>query len=341
MSGRTIVIDEALFYSSEAAAALLPTLATRSVSGLAQVLYASSACKEESDLLRQLTKRGRVGNDPSLIMVEHRARGSWENPGCYYGKECMHYMGAHGCALDNRELWAEANPLKRVTLEFLSDMRRTFSADPREFGREFLGWDEAGKGDVAHPLDVEAFAALTATSPPQDDYPNYFLTIAQDGSAVIAVCNGRPEGFIREDGTPDERPHVELADHIPVHRLNDRLEELFDKWDGARFAAYRSGPVAGMVKAGSLTVPVELISNEEMAQACRHHETMTNNRSYTHSKDPSVEASITGAVAKAAGDQLWLWDWRNSVHLAPLAAETGALWMQNKYGETEPRALML
>lgn len=323
-SGKIVVIDEALFFGSEAAAALLPTLATRPD---ARVIYASSGCKVESVLLRKLTKRGRAGNDPSLIMVEHKAKGEWHDPGCEQGKDCFHVVSTPGCQLDNHERWREANPMRRVTLKFLEDMRRTL--DPLEFGREFMGWDEPGKDDLAHPIDGSAWTSLIAASPGQVDYPNYFISVGMDASAVIAVAY-QPSG---------RRPHIELAERIPVARLNNRLEELDDRWEGSRFGASRAGPVAGMVKAASLSVPVELFANEELAQACRHLETMTNSRAFTHSADPDVDTSLLGAVSKPHGDGLWLWDWRKSVNLAPIASETGALWMQEKYGNASPSVL--
>jgi hypothetical protein len=335
MSGKIVVIDEALFFGSEAAAALLPTLATRPD---ARVLYASSACKVESDLLRKLTRRGRSQSDPSLIMVEHKAKGEWADPGCVQGKECFHVIGTYGCQLDNHERWMEANPMERVTLKFLEDMRRTF--DPLEFGREFLGWDEPGKDDLAHPINGAVWASLASAGPGQGDYPNYFISIGLDASAVISVSYGRSPGTLYPDSLlRDERPHLELADRIPVARLNDRLEELDDRWEGARFGASRAGPVAGMVKTASLSVPVELFPNEELAQASRHLENMTNSRGFTHSADPDVDTSLMGAVSKPHGDGLWLWDWRKSVNLAPIASETGALWMQEKYGNAAPSVL--
>lgn len=325
MTGKTVVIDEALFYQSEAAAALLPTLATRRN---ARVLYASSGCKVESALLRKLTRRGRLRSDPSLTMVEHKARGEWDDPGCLQGLDCQHVMGTAGCQLDNPERWVEANPSVggRVSLEFLESMRRTL--DPIEFGREFLGWDEAGSDDVAHPLRAEDWAAITALPPRQEGSPLFFITVA-DGSAVIAV------GMERLSGS-DRRPHVELADRLPVAKLAGRLEELDGRWGGARFAAGKAGPVAGLVEARSLPVNVELMGPQELAQACEHIEVKTKDRMWTHAADPDLDSSFAGAVSKPTGDGLWTWDWRRSVNLLPVAAVTGALWMVEKYGGAEP-----
>ena len=317
LSGKTVVVDETLFFQSAEAAALLPTLTTRSN---ARVLYASSACKVESSQLRRLTKRGRSGSDPSLILVEHKARGEWHDPGCRFGTDCMHVLGTPGCELDNPERWMEANPAVgiRVDLEFLASMRRTL--DPVEFGREFLGWDEPGADDVAHPISLEDWAALAAASPEQQVRPSFWVSIGPDGQAVIAIAHER---FVGED----RRPHVELADRIPAVRLPGRLKALGERWEGAWFATNAGGPVAGMVKANMLPVSVQLVATAEIAQACRYLERLVKDRGFTHSKDPDVDSSFMGAVAKPAGDGMWTWDWRKSVNLAPVAAVTGALWM--------------
>ena len=315
MSGKAVVIDEALFFESAAAAALLPTLTTRPNP---RVLYASSGCKVESSLLRKLTRRGRAGNDPSLIMVEHKARGEWRDPGCRLGEDCMHILGTEGCQLDNRERWIEANPMGRVDIEFLASMRRTL--DPVEFGREFLGWDEPGADDVAHLINLDDWAALASASPEQQVRPSFWVSIGPDGQAVIAVAHNRIAG-------EDRRPHVELVDRIPVVRLPERLKTLGERWEGAWFATNAGGPVAGMVKANMLPVSVQLVASAEIAQACRYLERLVKDRAFTHSKDPDVDSSFMGAVSKPAGDGMWTWDWRKSVNLAPVAAVTGALWM--------------
>ena len=155
LSGGGLVVDEALFWTGDQAGAVLPVLATRSVTGNPWVLYASSAARAESDYLRTLRARARSGRDMSLTWVGWWARGSWLDPGCAAG-ECSHGLHESGCALDSEELWAEANPTlgRRISTEFLRSMRRTMP--PLEFGREFLGWQQGG--DEA--IDLERWSGL-------------------------------------------------------------------------------------------------------------------------------------------------------------------------------------
>jgi hypothetical protein len=318
LGGKRVVIDEALFFTPEQAGALLPILAAREDP---QITYGSSGCKVESAQLRRLTRRGRSMSDPSLILVEFCAPGSFDDPGCQLGADCNHMLGTPGCVLDDEGYWRAANPAMasgRIGLEFMRAMRATLP--PLEFAREFLGWDESGPEDGAqHPLPETGWRATeVGASPVTRPMPMFFVTVGVDGSACIAVA---------ADALADGRPHVELADRRPGSDwLADRLAELAARWPDALFGAGKAGPVAGMVEEG-LPVEVELLAVAEMAQACRHHERRTKERSYTHTKDPDVQMSFAGAVSKASGDGLWLWDWRSSSHLAPIAAQTGALWM--------------
>lgn len=330
LGGKRVVIDEALFFAADQAGALLPILAAREDP---QITYASSACKVESGQLRTLTKRGRSGSDPSLIFVEFCAPGGYTDPGCRLGTNCTHALGIPGCVLDDPDYWRAANPAmayNRIDLEFMRAMRRTLT--PLEFAREFLGWDEAGPdGDgPKHPLDPDGWGDTAVQASPDRRPPvAFFITITPTHEAVIAVAADRPAG------DPDGRPHVELADRIPASGLAGRLKELAKTWQGARFGGGKAGPVAGMAEAG-LPVDVELLAPAEMAQACRHHEQLTEARGYTHRADPDVDVSFATAVSKAAGDGLWLWDWRESINLAPVAAMTGALWLLEKHRGNKP-----
>lgn len=143
LDGKRVVFDEALVLGATAMGALLPVLSARPDP---HVNYGSSGAKATSSQLHKLIKRGRKGNDPSLIWVEFCAPGSWEHPGCERGDKCLHVSETDGCALDNEELWPFANHTvgKRISYGYVRSERRTL--DPREFGRERLGWHEIPVG---------------------------------------------------------------------------------------------------------------------------------------------------------------------------------------------------
>jgi hypothetical protein len=309
------VIDEALFVDSTDMGDRLPTLSSRPNP---QVRYYSSACKVASTQLRQVMRRGRLRNDPSLIWVERCAPGSWAKPGCQL-PQCDHTLGSVGCTLDDETRWHYAN--HRIgrrpgpSYQFIRSERRALP--PLEFGRERLGWHEDGPDGARHPLRSDDWAAAAVeVSPDQDGTPAFFITVGLDGGACIGVAYRGPDGL----------PHVELADRRPgvewLQGDRGRLADLKRAWPAARFAAGKAGPVAGMA---GLPVDVELWSSAEMAQACVLHERLNRERAYTHSDDPDVDTSLRGAVSKLAGDGMWTWDWKASTGLAPVAAETGAL----------------
>jgi hypothetical protein len=48
------------------------------------------------------------------------------------------------------------------------------------------------------------------------------------------------------------------------------------------------------------------------------------------------DPNVPDLNAANAGDRMWVWDWRASANLAPIAAETGALWLLETSRGAEP-----
>lgn len=157
--GKRLIFDEALFLAAASMGALIPTLSSKDNP---QINYGSSAGKGESDQLRALQARGRRGNDPSLILIEYKAPGGWDDPRCGRGILCDHIYenplndvrdpetGYVGCAMDNPDNWKMANHavgVGRMRLEFIAAESRALRQTPEgvlEFGRERMGWTELG-----------------------------------------------------------------------------------------------------------------------------------------------------------------------------------------------------
>lgn len=214
LGGKRVVMDEALILSSGAMGALMPTLSAREDP---QLTYGSSASKDTSTHLHNLSKRGRKGGDPSLIWVEWCAPGSWEEPPCAAGRKCLHIPDTAGCALDDEGNWRRANPAlgRRITIEYVRSERRAL--DVREFGRERLGWHEIPV-DEAAAIDLAGWAkSVDATSKRHGD-----VTLAVDiapaqDSAAIGLFG------MREDGLE----HMQLLDLRPgTDWLVPRMMEL-------------------------------------------------------------------------------------------------------------------
>jgi hypothetical protein len=228
----------------------------------------------------------------------------------------------------DRAQWAKANPSFPHRTTERAMLRTWKNLAPDAWLREGLGIWNVQTGQLRHPLDRDGWVATALLeSPDRSGAVAFFVTVGLDGIAVVAAAYR---------SAADERPHVELARRVGAASLGATLEELRDAWPGASFAGGKAGPVAGMVEAG-MPVEVQLLTAAELAQACGHHERLHKDRAYTHSADADVTASFTGgAVSKAAGDGLWTWDWRASTNVAPIAAETGALWLLETSPGGEP-----
>jgi len=356
LGGKRVVFDEALFLLLAAMGALLPTLRSR---GNPQINYGSSAGKPESDHLRSLQARGRRGGDPGLILIEYRADGSWADPGCLAGKFCTHIYGVEGCSLDDENRWRQANHAigrGRMRLQSLRSERSILCRTPEgvlEYGREALGWEEAG-GALTKPIPIKAWADLAVPDsyPKPAGRPVFFVTIEKSSaSATIATAADGLGGI----------PHVELADHrlgtdwlLAKHRLDGqwqdgRLQQLKAAYPDAVFAAWAKGPVESLgPELQSAKFELELLAPAEQAQACGHVEKLMAGRAdpdrpdrrlpaFTHSGDPIVVDSMAGYATRTLDQGVWTLDWKTSTgNLAPFAAEIGALWLLEKHrGETK------
>lgn len=317
LGGKRVVIDEALFFTGEQAGAILPILAARQNT---QIDYLSSAAKRESVYLRRLTKRGRDGGDPSLILAEFAARGGWDDPGCSSGAQCLHVVGTPGCSLDNVELYAEANPAVasgRVSLEFLRSMR--LSLPPLEFGREFLGWDEPGDDMLGQAIPPANWAACTDETSQFVGRPVLAVAASRDGASASIAAAG-----MREDGVP----HVELIEH---RRGTDWVVERCAELKKHRPVAWvvdkktHAATLLPELKAAGIR-PREMNTNE-CGQACAGLQNAVRDRQLRHLGDEVLTAAVAGAARRDIGDGLWAWSAKTSeVDIVTLVAVTNALW---------------
>ena len=169
------------------------------------------------------------------------------------------------------------------------------------------------------PVSLDSWAATAKDVRPSGD-PVFFLCAAKElRSASIAVA-------AMHDGVP----HVELADHRQgTAWLSGRVRELSERYPGAKFAAFAAGPLKSWAPTfAEFGVELELLSATDTASACSHLQKLAESLGFTHSPDPVVTESLRGAEKRDLDGGAWVWDWRNSsTDLAPIAAETGALWL--------------
>lgn len=213
---KRITLDEALYLEAKHVGAVYPTMLTRQG---AQVRIGSSAGLLASDELRRIRRRGRGKKDGRLTYVEYGA----EKRPCLH-VDCTHVVGSEGCALDDRDLWWQANCALwpgRIVEESIEDMRR--SMPPGEFAREMLSWWEDPVSSAGSGIDLADWALCRDPGSTMVDPVAFGVAQSADRSTVSIAAVGR-----REDGSI----HIELADHrkASTRWVAPRLRELVDKW---------------------------------------------------------------------------------------------------------------
>lgn len=307
-TGDLVVLDEAYALRLEEMAALLPTMAAKSLEGNPQVWFTSSAGMPESDLLASLRKQAMDRTGDRLAYFE------WST-------------GDDRDPLD-RDGWYEANPGLgiRISEEFIQDEWDTLAKETgsdEQFKRERLGiWAKLG----SDPLITEA--VWDGWADPGTE-PGERLTFALDvppdrASAVVGLVSWRPDG----------RLHVEIIDQrVGTSWVPSFLRGLQDRW-GTDPVVVDAGGAAGSLLPDLKRegVRVREVSPREYGQACGtlfDLITDPDGSGVAHQgreAQAALAAAVEAAQKKAMGDTLWKWNRRNAVSdISPLVAVTLAL----------------
>jgi hypothetical protein len=307
LTGDRVILDEAWALGASEMGSLLPTLSARPNP---QVVYASSAGKSSSTILRGVRDRGRAGNDPSLVYVE------WCAPVVACGSDrCDHRPGFPGCALDNPNLWRMANPAlgRRITEEHILGERRALPAE--EFARERLGWwdEPVGAGGGMPPALWES-ATTTAA-------PGALCALAVDVTPDLAFASiGRATavaGGVLVDVAAHDRATGWVAAEVVRLRGESGVPVVVDL-----------GSPASVVHddLGRLGVTSLNPAAREVAQACSSLLDGMIRRRVWHPADPRFDEAVKAVSRRPLGDA-WAWSRRNSLaDISPLVAVTLALW---------------
>jgi hypothetical protein len=307
LTGDLIILDEAFALQPSHMGSLMPTLSAKSISGNPQILYGSSACQIQSDVLRSLRDRGRAGGDPSLAYLE------WCAPvvPCADG-ECDHHFGSDGCALDDLELVRKANPAlgRRIAVDFVLAERR--SLPPMEFARERLGWHEDPVAVTGFSLERWAECA-DPDAAPADPVVFAVDVSPNSASAAIVACGGPVEVVEHRRGTSWVVP---------------RLVELRESHRPAAIGLDPHGPAGALVddltKAG---VEFDDLSSGRSQQACAVLLDAVVDRRFVHRDEQPLNLAVVGARRRQSGDA-WKWSRRDSeVDISPLVAATIAFYL--------------
>jgi hypothetical protein len=295
-----LTLDEWMFGRPGDLGALSPTMVTMPD---AQVRYASSAGLVTSGALRELRERGRPGGDPSLAYVELGAPVT----ACGAGAACRHDLDDPGCALNDRDLWWQANSglwSGRVREADVATQRRRL--DPAEFAREFLSWWEDPPGGGGGAVDLERWQALAAGDVERGRRVVFAVAVAPDRSwAAVAVAWRRPDGRVHVTSI-DYRPHASW--------VADRVSELRRRWGGSIVVDSRARDLLP-ASTPRLSQPGE--SQQALAEAALSDAVTAG--TLTHDGAPELVTSVRGAAWRQAGAHRRL-EPAGSADISPLRA---------------------
>jgi hypothetical protein len=297
---RRLVLDEWLYGKPGDLGALAPTLVTQPD---AQVRYASSAGFESSAELRRIRRRGRAGGDPSLAYVE---LGAQVRP-CTAGLACRHELADPTCALNDRDLWWQANSglwSGRVREEDVAFQRGELPA--AEFAREFLSWWEDPPNEDGGALDVEQFARLAAPRTERGRPVSFGVAVAPDRSwSAVAVAWPQPGGIV----------HVQCIDYRPhATWVLDRVDQLRRSWGGRVVVDSRSRSIFGE------DVPwLETPSEQDQALAEANLSDRLTASTLTHGNEPELLTSVRAAAWRTSGAHRRL-EPSGTIDISPLRA---------------------
>lgn len=298
---RRLVLDEWLYGKPGDLGALAPTLVTQPD---AQVRYASSAGLLTSAELRRLRDRGRSGTDPRLAYQELGA----PVRACAAGLACRHTLDDPGCALNDRDLWWQANSglwNGRVREADVATQRGELSAG--EFGREFLSWWEDPPNTDGGDLDVDGFARLADPSAVRRKPVTFGVAVAPDRSwSALAVAWPTGAGGV----------HVSCIDYRPhATWLHDRVDQLRRSWGGRVVVDARSRSIFPEDATTWLDEPNE--QEQALAEATLSDRLTAG--TVTHGDQPELRTSVRAAVWRTSGAHRRL-ESSNGIDVTPLRA---------------------
>lgn len=234
----------------------------------------SNAGDDQSEVLNSLRESAVAGNDPTLALLE------WSAP--------------DGCALDDREAWAQANP---ALGHYISEraIESALSTDTPEVFRTEVLCQRVDTLDSA--LDAAAWKGCAD--------PSGALDVSK--SRVALCLDVSPDmGHISLSAAamlPDGRVRVELLD--TWHSTEDARHGLpgwITKIKPKKFGWFPGGPSAGLATdLRAIKRSVELKAGDVPA-VCQEFAEQITARRLLHSNDARLAAQVAGASRLPSGD---------------------------------------
>lgn len=306
------ILDEAQELPVAAMGALLPTLSARPNP---QVIYTFTvpAPENDSEHIESVRARALEGGDPGLA-----------------------YMGwsfdvtpdeAAAIDLDDRGVWAEANPAAgyRVTEEAIARERRSLSDEV--FGRERLSIWPTKAGAVL--FDEETWEALFVGRDHRPDPVAFSVTVSPDRKwSTIGLAGRRRDGSTLLQVVQSGKGTAWVV---------DRIAELQREHDPVAVVVDPSGPEGSLIplldQAG---VRVMNAGPQAYGQACGMLADGIDAATVRHSGQPVLTIAVTSARKRRQGD-VWVMTDDGLTDVTPAKAVALAMWALAKAGSGKKR----
>ncbi len=319
-TGDLIILDEAYHLQADEVAAMIPTIAARTMQSSPQIWYASSAARADSDVLRELRERGMKpwdGSDPALVYLE-------------WSTDDSVVTDPEDERFSRDELAAavcEANPEvgRRISLDYVLDTELPAMLE-EDFRCERLG--------IPIPIGADGFIRAAEWARCRDDALIEEIE-RTDGHAEQDLAHLR----VAIDVSPDRtRASVALAGIRPDGTV---YVELIDNGAGPEWVAAEVAPrwrrrttrpllIAGSSNAADLArdlraegVRVQLLSQEKYGSAAGRFVDAVRAGRVAHSGQVELDAAVLAGRPSHSGARLFTWK-RTKVteDITPLVAVT-------------------
>lgn len=304
-SAGRLIVDEAQVLSSAAMGAILPTLSAQ-VNPQLNYFGTVPGPGDVGEHFVGVRDRGRAGGDGSLLWLE------WSTG------------GEVSPDVDDRSLWAAANPGLRTSMESLALQRAAMSPD--YFAREFLSWwPTVPVGRGVSVVDPGVWRSLGVVDDGRGGWLGAPVTLgvstARDGSVAS----------IGAAGVVDGRVGVELvARHPGTDWVVDRVVELGAAHSPKGVVIYGGSAAASLIR--PLTergVVVTEISGRDMARSSGAFLADIQAGLLTHRCRPALDEAVSVVRRRPLGDA-WAWDQRTDDDVSALVSVTLAHWGHNE-----------
>jgi phage terminase large subunit-like protein len=314
-SGNLIIFDEAYALKTAELAAMIPTMAAKSITGNPQLWFTSSTGMPDSDVLLNLRERAlKAKNGQRLAYFE------WSIP---------HYEDFYeGVALEDRkhkteydymadrENWMTANPAAgtRIATEFIQSELDAMELDLEKFGRERLGILAKLGGVTELP---EWAGGLDETSRP--------------GANPVLVIDCTPSGDYACLGSAskneDGQIHLELIEEGEgTEWLAPRIKKIKEKRDIAGVWAIEGSQAETLrERLKKEGVTLKSLPFKKYVRGCGQLVKALKEKTAVHPAQKHVDDAVKSVRRKPYGDSLFYWNRKaNGGNISPIVAETAA-----------------